>query len=1142
MSAQYEILPPGGHETYATSIFSKIKTYLDSNPYGYVSKAGDTMTGNLTAPKFIGALQGNADTASSAIKATQDESGNNIKSTYASAIGISGHTITLKNKNGTSLGTVTVPDNNTTYSLSASGENVVLTGSDSSSSTADLSSAFAKYTPYKGNLTSLGSASPASAMKTYWDNNDNIKVNSVNTAYNTSGQEYAFLLSKGGSNQYGAVIRWGYGTKYFEILRKYGSTWKDDDWVKMDAGYADKAWQLVKVSNLDTADKLDAFTGTDLSYASVSGGLVTSSTDGLVMSIPWNEKYGQQIYLDDSSYAIKHRYHNNGTWSDWKSLIDESNINDYAPTKTGTGASGTWGISITGNADTASKLGSSNVGSATQPIYLNSGTATACTYTLGKSVPSDAVFTDTLPTAYCNSAANATAKIAQCTGFSLKDNSYIPINFKNGNTVARGTGVTLNINNTGAKPVYVDFDDDSVLTDEPFDAGTYILYYTNQAYYLYTNGVLYPYRDVAKQDDLRYYSFGSQDGSVIITEGSSTSGGATTYTENMSVQKVNGHTVNKDVPSNAVFTDTKNTAGSTDTSSKIYLIGATSQAANPQTYSQDTAYVGTDGCLYSGGSKVLTAHQDISGKADKSATVSTVTWSNNKLTKTINGTTSDVVSAATILGNLTSSQVTTALGYTPASVNTTYDFESPDDSISFNGRAVGSVVTVDMTVNGKVSTEGDTISGDYINTANFSEGGVYGKRVTTYGPWGIDIEEYVGTSLWSKLGLRDSDILLTKTWDGTHDSLKQTIAYLGSQSAANKVDKAGDTISGDLDFAGGNVFLRTPSSSSDDSGDIAFYYGNGAEKCRIWTSNEYTAAAGPNYRVYKKDGSALYSGRLATMADLSWGNISGKPSTFPPSSHSHDYLPTGGGTMTGIEYSKYASQSWVNSLTKSAITLTDDIGFGGWICGPTKNGRITIATYKNGDDILYFGYGERGRTQNSYTRRAYWNGANGMFASSVILGESMLRSSYIGRNDSGDSGYINHVNTGNTAYAPTRASAFTTMSCKYTKTNVVDISEEDALKLLDIRPVNFDYIEEVGGQKDQIGVLAEDTYEVLPKVVSVPDDYVEEDFDISKGIHQPLPSVDYAKFVPYLIKLVQIQQKEINELRADVQSIIERSL
>ena len=53
-------------------------------------------------------------------------------------------------------------------------------------------------------------------------------------------------------------------------------------------------------------------------------------------------------------------------------------------------------------------------------------------------------------------------------------------------------------------------------------------------------------------------------------------------------------------------TNTKNTAGSTNSSSKLFLIGATSQATNPQTYSHDTAYVGTDGCLYSGSAKVAT--------------------------------------------------------------------------------------------------------------------------------------------------------------------------------------------------------------------------------------------------------------------------------------------------------------------------------------------------------------------------------------------------------------------------------------------------------------------------------------------------------------------------------------------------------
>lgn len=70
-------------------------------------------------------------------------------------------------------------------------------------------------------------------------------------------------------------------------------------------------------------------------------------------------------------------------------------------------------------------------------------------------------------------------------------------------------------------------------------------------------------------------------------------------------------------------TDTKNTAGSTDTSSKIFLIGATSQAANPQTYSHDTAYVGTDGKLYSG-SKVVIASGDTATAASKLATAQTI--------------------------------------------------------------------------------------------------------------------------------------------------------------------------------------------------------------------------------------------------------------------------------------------------------------------------------------------------------------------------------------------------------------------------------------------------------------------------------------------------------------------------------------
>lgn len=65
--------------------------------------------------------------------------------------------------------------------------------------------------------------------------------------------------------------------------------------------------------------------------------------------------------------------------------------------------------------------------------------------------------------------------------------------------------------------------------------------------------------------------------------------------------------------------DTKNTTGTTNkAATKMFLVGATEQAANPQTYSNANVYIGTDNCLYSNGTKVLTAHQSLAGYATKS--------------------------------------------------------------------------------------------------------------------------------------------------------------------------------------------------------------------------------------------------------------------------------------------------------------------------------------------------------------------------------------------------------------------------------------------------------------------------------------------------------------------------------------------
>lgn len=85
-------------------------------------------------------------------------------------------------------------------------------------------------------------------------------------------------------------------------------------------------------------------------------------------STTWANAYWGNLYMNNNLVATQ-------TWS-----------NSQYPLKTGTGASGTWDINISGNASTASaasKLGSTTIGGSAKPIYLSSGTPTACSATVG---------------------------------------------------------------------------------------------------------------------------------------------------------------------------------------------------------------------------------------------------------------------------------------------------------------------------------------------------------------------------------------------------------------------------------------------------------------------------------------------------------------------------------------------------------------------------------------------------------------------------------------------------------------------------------------------------------------------------------------------------------------------------------------
>ena len=101
----------------------------------------------------------------------------------------------------------------------------------------------------------------------------------------------------------------------------------------------------------------------------------------------WDNNGGWDTQFAISNGSSPHSYirsQNNGTWGNWTTLLDSSNYNNYSPSKTGTGASGTWGINITG----ASGSCTGNAATASNASKVNG-------HTVNSDVPSGAKFTDT---------------------------------------------------------------------------------------------------------------------------------------------------------------------------------------------------------------------------------------------------------------------------------------------------------------------------------------------------------------------------------------------------------------------------------------------------------------------------------------------------------------------------------------------------------------------------------------------------------------------------------------------------------------------------------------------------------------------------------------------------------------------------
>jgi hypothetical protein len=238
-------------------------------------------------------------------------------------------------------------------------------------------------------------------------------------------------------------------------------------------------------------------------------------------------------------------------------------------------------------------------------------------------------------------------------------------------------------------------------------------------------------------------------------------------------------------------------------------------------------------------------------------------------------------------------------------------------------------------------------------------------------------------------------------------------------------------------------------------------------------------------------------------------------------------------TETGTERMRIKSNGDV--LIKNALRISDDTTWGFSMYKFSTTGSPIIES--DGGQALSFGCGgERIRITSLGTLdvRANNNNVNGMSAIISRLGSNCDNTSSYGlivetggNNRCFIYGNGNIVNTNN---------SYGSISDNKLKENISDATEKLS-DLLKVKVRNYNFI---GDNKKQIGVIAQELEEIFPSMIDETEDFEEVEITDEEGnintekqsLGTTTKSVKYSVFVPMLIKAIQEQQAQIDELKA----------
>lgn len=259
--------------------------------------------------------------------------------------------------------------------------------SDSTTETKRAYSDKFKYNPVTNNLTVNVTGNAATASSVAWDN-----ITGKPSTYTPSAHNHndSTITSLNASKLFGTIdiARLPHGALERLVI-------VEDDTARF----------KLTTANIQLGDTVKV-TKTEKMYYVVDESKLSSEagysvyTAGTATSVPWSGVTEKPSSYPPASHNHDERYY---TETEMNSKLAEKATKVHTHTKSEVGlgnvdntADATKSVKYATSAGSASSAAAltSNAGSSTQPVYFSGGKPVACSYTLGKSVPADALFTD----------------------------------------------------------------------------------------------------------------------------------------------------------------------------------------------------------------------------------------------------------------------------------------------------------------------------------------------------------------------------------------------------------------------------------------------------------------------------------------------------------------------------------------------------------------------------------------------------------------------------------------------------------------------------------------------------------------------------------------------------------------------------